>query len=83
VTEAERNYSANERELAAIVGVASNLGITYGAGYLLFVTDHKPLTWMFKMNDPSSLIMRLKLKLQEFDYNIVYKKGKKSGAVMI
>jgi hypothetical protein len=31
------------------------------------------------MNDPSSRIMRLKLKLQEFEYVIVYKKGKKNS----
>jgi hypothetical protein len=31
------------------------------------------------MNDPSSRIMRLKLKLQEFEYTIVYKRGKENG----
>jgi hypothetical protein len=39
--------------------------------------DHKQLTWNFKMNYPSSQIMRLKLKLREFDYTIVYRKGKR------
>jgi hypothetical protein len=43
------------------------------------VTDHKPLIWFFKMNDVSSHMVRLKLKLQEFDYTIVYKKGKENG----
>jgi hypothetical protein len=33
----------------------------------------------FKIIDPSSQIMMLKLKLQEFDYTIVYKKGKENG----
>jgi hypothetical protein len=60
--------------------VANNLAITYGAGNLRFVTDHKQITWMFKMNDPSSRIMRLKLKLQEFDYTIVYRKWKENGS---
>jgi hypothetical protein len=31
------------------------------------------------MNDPSSRIMRLKLKLEEFVYTIVYKKGKENS----
>jgi len=31
------------------------------------------------MNDPSSPIMTLKLKLQQFHYTIVYKKGKENG----
>jgi len=42
------------------------------------VTDHKPLTWIFKINGLSFLIMRLKLKLQEFYYTTVHKKGKES-----
>jgi hypothetical protein len=44
--------------------------------------DHKLLTWIFKMIDPSSWKMMLKLKLQEFNYTIVYKKGKKIGSVV-
>ena len=31
------------------------------------------------MNDTSSHLMRLKLKLQDFDYTIVYRKGKENG----
>ena len=38
----------------------------------MIVTDHKLLTLIFKMNDPSSRIMRLKLKLEEFDYTILF-----------
>ena len=43
------------------------------------ITDHKILVWIFKMIDPSSRIMVLKLKLQEFDCTIIYKKGKENG----
>jgi hypothetical protein len=51
-----------------------------GPENLRFATDQKPLTWMFKMNDPSSRIMRVKLKLQECDYTTVYRKGKENGS---
>jgi hypothetical protein len=43
------------------------------------LSDHKPLTWIFKKNDPNSRIMRMKLKLEEFDYTIIYKKGKENS----
>jgi hypothetical protein len=43
------------------------------------VTDHKLLTWTFKMIDAISQIMMFKLKLQEFDYTIIYKKEKENG----
>jgi hypothetical protein len=76
LTKAERNYSTIERELTAIVwGCKQFRQYIWGRKFTI-VTDHKPLTWIYKMNDPISRIRRLKLKLQEFDYTIVYKKGK-------
>lgn len=79
LTKAEENYSTIERELTAIVwGCKQFRQYIWGRKFTI-VTDHKPLTWIFKMNDPSSRIMRLKLKLEEFDYTIVYKKGKENG----
>jgi hypothetical protein len=78
LTKAERNYSTIERELTAIVwGFKQFRQYIWGRKFTI-ATNHKPLTWIFKMNDPSSRIMRLKLKLQEFDYTIVYKKGKEN-----
>jgi hypothetical protein len=73
-TKAERNYSTIERELTAIVwGCKQYRQYIWGRKFTIW-TDHKPLTWFFKMNDSSSQLMRLKLKLQEFDYTTVYKK---------
>jgi hypothetical protein len=76
---AERNYSTIEKELLAIVWSCKQYRQYIWGRKFTIVTDHKPLTWIFKMNDPSSRIMRLKLKLQEFDYTIVYKKEKENG----
>jgi len=38
------------------------------------VTDHKLFIWLFNVKDPGSRIIRRKLKLEEYDYEIVYKK---------
>jgi hypothetical protein len=46
----------------------------YGKKFTI-VTDHKPLTWVFSVKDPSSRLLRWRLKLEEFDYQIVYKPG--------
>jgi hypothetical protein len=79
LTKAEINYSTIERELTAIVwGCKQFRQYIWGRKFTI-VTDHKPLTWVFKMKDPNSRLMRLKLKLQEFDYTIVYKKGKENA----
>jgi hypothetical protein len=39
------------------------------------VTEHKPLTWVLNVKDPSSRLLRGRLKLEEFDYHITYKPG--------
>jgi len=39
------------------------------------VTDHRPLTWIFNVKDPSSRLLRWRLKLEEYEYEVVYKKG--------
>lgn len=39
------------------------------------ITDHKPLQWLFSLKEPNSKLVRWRLKLEEFDYEIQYKKG--------
>lgn len=80
VLKAERNYSTAERELTATVWGCKQFRLQIWGQKFTIVTDRKPLKWIFKMDDSSSRIMRLKLKLQECDYTIVLKKGKKTGS---
>jgi hypothetical protein len=79
LTKSEINYSTTERELTVIVWSCKQFRPYIWDRKFTIVTDHKPLTWVFKINDPSSRIMRLKLKLQEIEYDIVYKKGKENS----
>ncbi|KAJ9582111.1 hypothetical protein L9F63_003567, partial [Diploptera punctata] len=41
------------------------------------VTDHKGLVWLFKVKDPSSRLIRWKLQLSEFEFEIHYRAGKR------
>jgi hypothetical protein len=34
-----------------------------------------PLTWIFNDKDPSSRLLRWRLKLEEYEYEVIYKKG--------
>lgn len=73
---AERNYPTVEKELLSIVwSVKQFRPYVYGRKFTI-VTDHKPLTWIFNVKDPSSRLMRWRLKLEEYEYTVVYKKGK-------
>ena len=72
---AERNYSTTEQELLAIVwGMHYFRPYLYGRKFTV-VTDHKPLTWIMNVKDPGSRLLRWRIMLEEYDYDIVYRKG--------
>lgn len=75
-TKGEINKSTIEKELAAI-----HWGINYFRPYLygnkFFVkSDHRPLVYLFSMKNPSSKLTRMRLDLEEYDFEIEYIKGK-------
>lgn len=73
---AEVNYSTTEKELLAIIfAVAHFRPYLYGHKFTL-VTDHRPLVWLHNTKDPTSKLMRWKIKLNEYDYDITYKPGR-------
>ena len=73
---AETNYSTIEKELLAVVFAVDHFRpYLYGQQFTL-VTDHRPLVWLHNVKDPISRIMRWRIKLNEYDYDIVYKPGK-------
>ena len=43
---------------------------------LTLLTDHKPLVWFQNSKDPYSRVSRWRLKLAEYDFDVVYKAGK-------
>jgi hypothetical protein len=40
------------------------------------MTDHRPLMYLFSMRDPSSRLIKFRLQLEEYDFKVVYIKGK-------
>lgn len=80
-TKGERNKSVIERELAAIHWAIQYFRpYVYGTKFLV-KTDHRPLTYLFSMKNPSSKLVRMRLDLEEYDFQIEYIKGSSnSGA---
>lgn len=73
---AEKNYSTIEKELLAIVySVHYFRPYLYGRKFML-ITDHKPLKWLHSVKDPTSRLVRWRLKLAEYEYSVEYKAGK-------
>jgi len=75
LNKAEQNYNTTEKELLAIVWAVKHFrSYVYGTKFLI-ITDHKPLIWLFSVNDPGSRLIRWRLKLKEYDYEIIYRAG--------
>lgn len=76
LNETEQRYSTIEKELLAIIWATKYFRpYLYGRKFIIY-TDHRPLTWLFSLKEPNSKLVRWRLKLEEFDYKIEYKKGK-------
>lgn len=71
----ETNYSTIEKELLAIVWATRYFRPYLFGRKFKIVTDHRPLTWIMGLKEPNSKLVRWRLKLEEFEYEIVYKKG--------
>jgi hypothetical protein len=76
--ETEQKYSTIEKELLGIVWACKYFRpYLYGRKFKIY-TDHRPLVWLMNLKEPNSKLVRWRLKLEEFDYEIMYKKGKKN-----
>lgn len=73
---AECNYSTIEKELLAIVWATKYFRPYLFGNKFKIISDHKPLQWLFAIKEPNSKLVRWRLKLAEYDYEIIYKKGK-------
>lgn len=76
LNDSEVNYSTTEKELLAIVWATKYFRPYLFGRKFKIITDHKPLQWLMNMKEPNSRLTRWRLKLAEYDYTIVYKKGK-------
>ena len=75
MTKPERNYSVSEKECLAVIWAVRTfrpylLGVEFDLN-----TDHSWLRCLMNIIDPSSRLLRWRLRLSEFDFDINYKKG--------
>lgn len=80
LNKAEQNYNTAEKELLAIVWATKRLRQYLLGRKFLIQTDHKALQWLNNVKDPSSRLLRWRLRLEEFEYEISYVKGKENKA---
>lgn len=76
LNETEQRYSTIEKELLAIVWACKYFRPYIFGRRFVVVSDHRPLSYLFNLKEPNSKLIRWRLKLEEYDYTVVYKKGK-------
>jgi hypothetical protein len=74
----EQNDSTIEKELASIIWAVRHYRPYLIGRPFVIVTNHKPLTWLFSVKDPSSRLLKWRLLLEEYEYSIIYKAGKRN-----
>lgn len=78
LSDTEARYSTIERELLAIIWAVKHFRpYLYGQKFQIY-TDHRPLAWLYSLKEPNSKLTRWRLRLQEYDFTIVYKNGKQN-----
>lgn len=76
LNDSELNYSTIEKELLAIVWATKYFRPYLFGRKFKILTDHKPLQWIINFKEPNSRLTRWKLRLSEYDFTVIYKKGK-------
>lgn len=75
LNDTECNWSATEKELAAIVWAVKHFRpYIYGTKFQLR-TDHKALIWLRQKKDLNRKLLHMKLELEEYEFDVTYKKG--------
>ena len=76
---AEKNYSTTEQECLAIVWAVKYFKHYIFGSKFTIVTDHSALQWLLNSDSKvteNKRIMRWRLTLQEYSYEVKYRKGK-------
>ena len=78
-TKTERNYSVSEKELFAIVASMEHFKhYLFGKKFTVY-SDHRPLSWLLKCDKPAQRLARWLMRIEHFDFEIIYREGPKNG----
>lgn len=71
----EVRYATVEKELLAIIHALRFFRPYVFGRKCLIITDHQALVWIMKLKNPASRLMRWKMELAEYDFEIIHRPG--------
>ena len=72
----EVNFGSSELECLALIWACQHFRHYLLGIHFTVLTDHHSLCWLKNLNNPSGRLSRWAIQLSEFNFDIVYKKGK-------
>ena len=75
LTSSERKFSVTEKECLAIVWGIEKMRPYLEGYHFTVITDHQSLRWLHSIKSPSGRLARWSIYLQQFDFEIKYRKG--------
>lgn len=76
LTKPQQNYSATEKECLAVITASERFRPYIDGTRFTVITDHASLLWLQSMKQPTHRLARWALRLQEYDFALIHRKGK-------
>lgn len=74
----ERKYTTTEKECLAVLFAIEKLRPYIEGTKFTIITDHYSLKWLNSIKDPVGRIARWAVRLQQYDFEVVHRKGKEN-----
>lgn len=78
LTKQEMKLTVTEKECLAVIWSIEKLRHYLDHVHFKVITDHASLLWLHRLKDPQGRLARWQLRIQQFDFEMIHRKGKEN-----